>query len=88
MLHPLAAEPPSVGQHNEDVACGQAREPWEKNWCLNCDCLAFSRCLIVDILVTGSSPTWQYKYLFLSFYLQQSSVISLVTLFALCSIAH
>jgi hypothetical protein len=31
MLHLLAAEPPSVGRHNRDVACRQARKPQEKN---------------------------------------------------------
>ena len=30
MQHLLAAEPPSVGRHNKDVACWQAREPREK----------------------------------------------------------
>jgi len=33
-----------------------------------------------------SSPTWRYKYLILSIYLPQSSVISLVAYFVLCSI--
>jgi hypothetical protein len=30
MQHLLAAKPPSVGQHNGNVACRQAREPREK----------------------------------------------------------
>ena len=30
MLHLLAAELPSVGRHNGDIACRQAREPREK----------------------------------------------------------
>ena len=30
MQHLLAAEPPSVGWHNGDVACWQACEPQEK----------------------------------------------------------
>ena len=38
MLHLLAAEPPSVGRHNGDVACRQAREPREKK-CLSPLCL-------------------------------------------------
>ena len=32
--HLLAAEPPSVGRHNGDIACWQAREPQEKIGCL------------------------------------------------------
>ena len=32
--HLLAAEPPSLGRHNGDVACWQAREPREKISCL------------------------------------------------------
>jgi len=28
----------SVGRHNRDVACRQAREPREKIVCLHCDC--------------------------------------------------
>ena len=38
MLHLLATEPLSVGRHNGDVACRQAREPREKN-CLSLLCL-------------------------------------------------
>ena len=34
MQHLLAAEPPSVGRNNGDVACWQAREPWEKIGCI------------------------------------------------------
>jgi len=36
MLHFLAAEPPSVGRHNGDVAGRQARVPRKKNQCLIC----------------------------------------------------
>ena len=44
MLHLLAAESPSIGRHNGDVACRQAREPREKIVCLDCDCsLDFSQ---------------------------------------------
>ena len=44
VLHLLTTEPPSVGRHNGDVACRQAREPREKIMCLYCDCsLDFSR---------------------------------------------
>ena len=38
MLHLLAAEQPSVGRHNRDVACRQAHDPWEKIMCVHCDC--------------------------------------------------
>ena len=88
VLHLLAVVPLSVGWYNGDVACRQACEPWKKNRCLNCVCLAFSRCLIVYILVIGSSPTRRYKYPIISIYLPQSSIISLVAYFALCSIVH
>jgi hypothetical protein len=44
VLHLLAAKPPSVGRHNGDVACRQAREPREKNTCVSCH-LVFSRCI-------------------------------------------
>ena len=44
VLHLLATEPPSVGRHNGDVACRQAREPRKKIVCLHCHCsLDFSR---------------------------------------------
>ena len=44
MLHLLAVESPSVGRHNGNVACRQARESWEKIVCLYSDCsLDFSR---------------------------------------------
>jgi len=36
VLHLLATEPPSIGRHNGDVSCRQAREPRERNRCLNC----------------------------------------------------
>ena len=57
MLHLLATEPPSVGRHNGDVACRQAREPREKN-------LVSPLCLLIGFLpviglhniVIGSSP--------------------------------
>ena len=60
-------------------------EPREKNQCLICVLLAFSRCLHVHILVISSTPTRGYKYLFLSIYLSQSSVTSLVASLALSS---
>jgi hypothetical protein len=44
VLHLLATEPPSVGRHNEDVACRQAREPREKNTRISCH-LVFSQCI-------------------------------------------
>ena len=54
VLHLLAAEPPSVGRHNGDVACQQAREPREKIDCLlPLDFSWYSYC--VDKLI-GSSP--------------------------------
>ena len=40
----------------------------------------------LHIIVIGSSPTRPYIYLFLSIYLPQSSVTSLVTSLALCSL--
>ena len=57
MLHLLATEPPSVGRHNGDVACRQARELREKN-------LVSPLCLLIRFLpvfglhniVIGSSP--------------------------------
>ena len=52
--HLLATERPSVGRHNGDVACQQAREPREKIDCLlPLDFSWYSYC--VDKLI-GSSP--------------------------------
>jgi hypothetical protein len=45
MQHLLAAEPLSVGRHNEDVACWQAREPREKIGCL----LPFGILPVIDL---------------------------------------
>ena len=45
MQHLLAVEPPSVGRHNEDVACWQAREPREKIDCL----LPFGILPVIDL---------------------------------------
>ena len=59
----------------------------EKSY-LNCVWLTFSRCFIIHILVIGSASIRRYKYLFLSIYLPQSSVTSLVVSLALCSIVH
>ena len=44
MLHLLATEPPSVGRHNGDVACWQARDPREKN-------LVSPLCLLIGFLL-------------------------------------
>jgi len=54
--HLLAAEPPSVGRHNGDVACRQAREPREKIVGLHCDCSLDFSVIILHIIVIGSSP--------------------------------
>ena len=88
MLHLLAAKPPSIGRHNGNVACRQAREPREKNLVSQLCLIGILQCLIVHILVIGSSPSRWYKYLFLSIYLPQSSVTSLVASLALCSIVY
>ena len=56
MLHLLATEPPSVGRHNGDVACRQAREPREKIVCLHCDCTLDFSWRLDFILLIGSSP--------------------------------
>ena len=44
--HLLATEPPSVGRHNGDVACWQAREPREKIDCL----LLFGILPVIDFI--------------------------------------
>ena len=44
--HLLAAEPPSVGRHNGDVACWQACEPREKIDCL----LPFGILSVIDFI--------------------------------------
>jgi hypothetical protein len=57
MLYLLATEPPSVGRHNEDVACRQTRKPREKNlvhdWISPGDWSSY--------IVIGSSSMWWYK---------------------------
>ena len=55
MQHLLAAEPPSVGRHNGDIACWQACEPREKIDCLSS--LSFSRWLAIY-----SSCDWFIPY--------------------------
>ena len=68
----LAAEPPSVGRHNEDVACRQAREPWEK-----IDCLLPVGILplikLVFFLWLVHSSTWWHNHLTHSFTFPQTS---------------
>ena len=57
MLHPLATEPPSVGRHNGDVACRQAREPREKNLVAPlCLLIGFLSVIGLHNIVIGSSP--------------------------------
>ena len=61
MQHLLAAEPPSVGQHNGDVACWQAREPREKIGCL----LPFDILSVIDfifILLLVHPSTRRYNH--------------------------
>ena len=70
--HLLAAEPPSVGQHNRDVACWQACEPQEKIGCL----LPFGILSVIDlvfILWLVHSSTWWYNHPTHSFIFVQTS---------------
>ena len=72
MQHLLAAEPPSVGRHNGDIACWQAREPREKISCL----LLFGILPVIDkvfILWLVHSSTWRYNHLTYSFIFPQTS---------------
>ena len=72
MQHLLAAEPPSVGRHNGDIACWQAREPREKIGCL----LPFVILLVIELLFIlwlVHSSTWQYNHLTYSFIYPQTS---------------
>ena len=62
MLHLLATEPPSVGRHNGDVACRQAREPREKNIGVNI-VIGILPVIILIYIVIGSSSTHRYNYL-------------------------
>ena len=74
--HLLAAEPPSVGRHNGDVACWQAHEPQEKIGCL----LPFGILPVIDlvfILWLVHSSTQQYNHLTYSFTFPQTSYIKL-----------
>ena len=89
MLHLLATEPPSVGRHNGDVACRQAPEPREKNRVpplyLLIGFLPVIGLLFIDWFIPS---TRRYKDQTISLTLPQTSVISLVVYFALCSIVH
>ena len=70
--HLLAAEPPSVGRHNEDVACWQAHEPQEKIGCL----LPFGILSVIDfifILWLVYPSTWWYNHPTHSFIFLQTS---------------
>ena len=49
--HLLAAEPPSVGRHNGDVACWQAREPREKNWLSLALWYSLSDCFSIHLVI-------------------------------------
>jgi len=65
VLHLLANEPPSVGQHNGDVACRKHVNLGRKIGVSNMfDWHSPGVCLF--ILVIGSSPTRWYKYFILS----------------------
>ena len=72
MQHLLATEPPSVGRHNGDVACWQAREPQENIGCL----LPFGILPMIDkvfILRLVHSSTRRYNHLTYSFTFSQTS---------------
>ena len=76
MQHLLAAEPPSVGRHNGDIACWQAREPREKIGCL----LPLGILPVIDkvfiLWLVHSSMRW-YNHLTYSFTFPQTSYIKL-----------
>ena len=72
MQHLLAAEPSSVGRHNRDVACWQAREPREKIGCL----FPFGILPVIDkvfILWLIQSSTRRYNHLTYLFIFPQTS---------------
>ena len=74
--HLLATEPSSVGRHNRDIACWQAREPREKIGCL----LPFGILPVIDkvfILWLVHSSTRRYNHLTYSFTFPQTSYIKL-----------
>ena len=72
MQHLLAAKPKSVGRHNGDIACWQAREPQEKIGCL----LLFGILPVIELLfilwLVHSSMRW-YNHLTYSFSYPQTS---------------
>ena len=74
--HLLATEPPSVGRHNGDVACWQAREPQEKIGCL----LPFGILPVIELVfilwLVHSSTRW-YNHLTYSFTYSQTSCCKL-----------
>ena len=72
MKHLLAAEPPSAGRHNGDVACWQAREPREKNRLSLAIWLSPGDWFYIH-LVIGSSPTRRYNHPTRSFTFLQTS---------------
>ena len=70
--HLLAAEPPSVGRHNGDIACWQAREPREKIGCF----LPFRILPVIElvlILWLVHFSMWRYNHLTYSFTFPQTS---------------
>ena len=90
MQHLLAVEPPSVGRHNEDVACWQAREPREKIGCL----LPFGILPVIELVfimwLVHSSTRW-YNHLTYSFSFPQTSCNKLFSIarieILLCSLS-
>ena len=80
--HLLAAEPPSVGRHNGDVACWQAREPQKKIGCLLPYCVLLVIGFIFILWLVHSSTRW-YNHPTHSFIFLQSSCSKLFSVISI-----